>query len=98
MLVTCINKPFRDLSENEWREVGDVWEATPERLRAINAAGYGIMAEEVADESPEGEADGLESLTVRELTAMCDEMGIGYPAKPKKAELVEAIEAAREAE
>ena len=97
MLVTCI-KPFQDLEENVWREQGDAWEATPERLRAINTAGYGIMAEEVADEPPEEEADALDSLTVRELTAMCDEMGIDYPAKPKKAELVEAIEAAREAE
>lgn len=47
MLIRCINRPFQDLAENTWREVGDEWEGTPERVAEINSAGYGVMAEAV---------------------------------------------------
>lgn len=49
MRIRCINRPFQDLDANEWREVGDEWEATPERLADINRAGYGAMAEAVPE-------------------------------------------------
>lgn len=49
MLVRCVNRPFRDFEARTMRRVGDEWEATPERLAAINRAGYGIMVERAQD-------------------------------------------------
>ena len=37
----------------------------------------------------------LADLTVRELEAICDEMGIKLPARARKADIVQAIEAHR---
>ena len=55
MLIRCINRPFRDLVADgkPLRKVGDEWEATPERLAAINGAGYGKMAEPAEEEPSE---------------------------------------------
>lgn len=46
MRARCVN-PFWDVAERVRREPGDEWECGGERLAAINAAGYGPLAEEV---------------------------------------------------
>ena len=59
MLIRCVNRGFRDLATKgkPWRKVGDVWEATPERLAQINSSHYGVMAEAVEDgQKPEPDA------------------------------------------
>ena len=38
--------------------------------------------------------DELSSMTVRELTVLCGELGIDVPSKAKKADIVSAIESA----
>lgn len=60
MLIRCINTAFRDnaTAGRPWRAIGDEWEATPERLAAINRAGYGIMAEAVPEAPGGAEHDG----------------------------------------
>lgn len=57
MRIRCI-KAFRDnrTPGRPWREIGDEWEATPERLAAINRAGYGAMAEAVQEGAEPAEA------------------------------------------
>lgn len=118
MLIRCINRPFQDLAEGVWREVGDEWEGTPERVAEINRAGYGVMAEAVPEvqeedvqhedapepaedvERPAGvasapQAGGLADMTVRQLTELCEERGIPVPSKPRKADLLAALEGAK---
>lgn len=94
MRIRCINRPFRDLAEKEWREVGDEWEATPERLAAINSAGYGAMAEAVEPEpevepeqEPEPEKDYSE-MTRAQLVEKAEERGIEVPSKATKADII----------
>lgn len=53
MLIRC-TRAFRDIGAGRLREVGEEWEATAERLAAINGAGYGKLAEAVnAEPEPE---------------------------------------------
>lgn len=49
MLIRCI-RAFRDTEAGRLRDVGEEWEATAERLAAINGAGYGKLAEAVKAE------------------------------------------------
>lgn len=45
--------PFYDVEAKVDRKRGDVWEVTAARLKAINAAGFGNLAEAVeAEEKP----------------------------------------------
>lgn len=53
MLIRCI-RAFKDIEAGKLRDVGEEWEATAERLAAINGAGYGKLAEAVKGE-PEPE-------------------------------------------
>lgn len=96
MLIRCVNRPFLDREARAMRKVGDEWEATPERLRSINSAGYGIMAEIVpcAHETPQeaSQAIDLGRLTVAELTRLCGDRGIAIVGRPRKAELVAMLE------
>ena len=39
-------------------------------------------------------ADGLADMTVRQLTELCEERGIPVPSKPRKADLLAALEGA----
>lgn len=53
MLIRCI-RAFRDIGAGRLRDVGEEWEATAERLAAINGAGYGKLVEAVkAEPEPE---------------------------------------------
>lgn len=53
MLIRC-TRAFRDIEAGRLRDVGEEWEATAERLAAINGAGYGKLAEAVkAEPEPE---------------------------------------------
>lgn len=53
MLIRCI-RAFKDFEAGRLRAVGEEWEATAERLAAINGAGYGKLAEAVkAEPEPE---------------------------------------------
>ena len=53
MLIRC-TRAFKDTEAGRLREVGEEWEATAERLAAINGAGYGRLAEAVkAEPEPE---------------------------------------------
>lgn len=51
MKARCVSR-FYDLEDGCLREPGDEWELAPERLEAINAAGYGKLAEEAPRQSP----------------------------------------------
>ena len=46
MKVKCI-KTFRDVQEGVTRSVGETFEVTTERFRAINATKYGQLVQEV---------------------------------------------------
>lgn len=50
MRVKCV-KRFNDLKAGTFREEGVTFEASEERFREINSAGYGQLVEK-ADESP----------------------------------------------
>lgn len=51
MRARCIH-PFWDTAERAQRDHGDEWECDAERLAAINAAGYGPLAEAVPEAAP----------------------------------------------
>lgn len=53
MLAKC-TREFRDLEAGVVRKVGDTFEATPERLEAINGTKYGTLAEPVPDSAEKG--------------------------------------------
>ena len=106
MLIRCINRPFRDLVADgkPLRKVGDEWEATPERLAAINGAGYGVMAEPADEEpsepsepseeepnEPSEEKPWWDGKTRVELVEMASEKGIDVPSKATKAEIAEML-------
>ena len=40
---------FRDIESGTYRKAGDLFEVTPERLRALNSTRYGQLAEEVEE-------------------------------------------------
>jgi len=74
-----------------WFE-GDVFSGTEEAARQLAKMGYLEPAKggATAKASPP-----LATLTVKELAAICDEENIEIPKKPRKADLIAAIEAAR---
>lgn len=88
MLIRC-TREFRDMKANVVRSVGEEWEATPERLRAINSAGYGKLAEAVE----EGDAPDIDAMTVRQLVELCIREDVETVGRPKKAELVALLKA-----
>lgn len=51
MKVKCL-RGFRDLSEGVFRKAGDTFEATEERYKTINEAGYGQLIEAVQEKKP----------------------------------------------
>lgn len=52
MTAECI-VTFKDLEAGKLREVGERFEVTPERFKAINSTKYGTLAKEV--ETPKSE-------------------------------------------
>ena len=89
MRIRCINRAFRDLSEDgkPLRRIGDEWEAPASRVAEINSAGYGVMAEEVAEAAPWWDAK-----TRSELLDIASEMGLKPASKATKAQLVAMID------
>lgn len=51
MKVKCL-RAFRDLKEGVFRKAGDTFEATEERYKTINEAGYGQLIEAVQERKP----------------------------------------------
>lgn len=93
MRIRCVKRPFVDLVENRWREVGDEWEASAERLADINSAGYGIMAEAVQEEpEPAHETPDLTRMTRAQLLDKAAGRGVEVPARATKADIIEALE------
>ena len=58
MRARCV-KAFFDLEERVQRQPGDEWECAKARLEAVNAAGYGTLAEEV--QAPKAKAKAREA-------------------------------------
>ena len=89
MRLRCINRDFRDLKAEgrPMRRVGDEWEADASRLAEINRAGYGAMAEAVAEQEPWWHA-----VTRSELFDMASEKGLEPPSKATKAQLAAIID------
>lgn len=52
MLIRCVF-PFVDSEANASREIGDSWEVSEERFKAINATVYGVLVEAVNEEPAE---------------------------------------------
>lgn len=52
MLVECV-RAFLDIDAGMFREEGDRFEVSPDRLRAINGTKYGELAREVSEVPPE---------------------------------------------
>lgn len=72
---------YRDLKEGRPREVGELFDETPERVEEINGSGWGVLVV-------------MRPETVAEYKAALDSMGVAYPKSAKKAELKELFEAA----
>ena len=73
---------YKDLKEGRVREVGEVFDETPERVVEINGNGWGVLVV-------------MRPETVAEYQAALDSMGVGYPKSAKKAELQRLFEAAQ---
>lgn len=61
MLALCV-KGFRDLKAGKFRDEGETFEVTPERLSAINSTRYGELAVEV-EKGPSESASEPETAT-----------------------------------
>ena len=72
---------YKDLKEGRVREVGEVFDETPERVAEINGNGWGMLVV-------------MRPETVAEYKAALDSMGVEHPKSAKKAELKELFEAA----
>lgn len=91
---------FKDLKENKFREVNEVFEATKERVEEINSTPHGALVEEVIVglDLSNGEdmtvIDGVEvqDLTVKQIKKMLDERNIKYNTRAKKDELIELLQ------
>ena len=92
MVQIRVVRGFRDLKHHKPRRPGDTFEDTLERAEQIASAlpGYIEFAAE-REAEPEREA-ALDSLTVAQLKALCDERGIEYPKRARKAELLALLE------
>lgn len=73
-----------------WFE-GDVFKGSDEAAAQLAEMGF-LDFDGRAPKTPEKPE--LATLTVKELAAICAERGIEMPSKPKKADLIAAIEAA----
>ena len=91
---------FKDLKENKFREVNEVFEATKERVEEINSTPHGFLVEEVLVglDLSNGEdmtvIDGVavEDLTVKQIKKLLDERNIEYNARAKREELIELLQ------
>lgn len=96
MRAVCV-KGFRDLERRAWVAEGEVVEASPERLDAINSTRYGRLIEPIANGASERgsapERADYAELTVAELRAALAERGVEVPYKARKADMVALLEA-----
>lgn len=76
---------FKDLKEQEMREIGDVFEVDQDRYDFI-VKNAGPIIEIVEDNSQEND-----NLTVSEIKALLDEKGIEYPKSAKKEDLLKLL-------
>lgn len=94
---------FKDLKENKFREVNEVFEATKERVEEINSTPHGALVEEVfvgLDLSNSEDmtvingkiVENYKALTVNQIKELLDQMGIEYDSKLKKEELIELLQ------
>ena len=72
---------------------GDVFKGSESEVEQLAGRGYLAAGAPAGGAQPEREAD-LASLTVKELVAICADRKITTPNKPRKADLIAAIEAA----
>ena len=89
---------FRDRLTWRLYGVGDEYEGTPERVRALQEGGFVESGPNVrdADETVQsGMAtalkDGLDTLSVAELRALAKERGLAVPSRVSKKRLVEML-------
>ena len=94
---------FKDLKENKFREVNEVFEVTKERVEEINSTPHGALVEEVLvglDLSNSEDmtvingkiVENYKALTVNQIKELLDQMEIEYNSKMKKDELIALIE------
>lgn len=76
---------FKDLKEQEMREIGDVFEVDQDRYDFI-VKNAGPIIEIVEDNSQEND-----NLTVSEIKALLDEKEIEYPKSAKKEDLLKLL-------
>ncbi|WP_405735964.1 Rho termination factor N-terminal domain-containing protein [Bifidobacterium sp.] len=81
-----VTQAFRDGATWRAYAIGDTYEGP----RADELAALGLLAAEGSDEGP------LEPMTLAQLRALASEVGADVPAKARKADVIAAIEAARE--
>jgi len=86
MRLRCVNRPFRDLSTGTLYVPGDEFDGDAAKMERINSAGYGVMAEAVAD------APDYMAMTVAQLREALAERGAEIPTKARKADLVAMLE------
>ena len=97
---------FKDLKENKFREVNEVFEATKERVEEINSTPHGALVEGIPDEGTDETEDmtvedkiierakkTLESCTMEKLKEFAKEIKLPNYSKMNKKELVEALAA-----
>lgn len=80
-----VKRPFYDLKEDVARSEGQVFDLTHDRYRELDKKLKGFV---VAIEDPKEDTD----LTIEEIKAELDKMGVDYPAKAKKADLLKLLD------
>lgn len=83
-----VNVPFGDKTDGDKLYLaGEIYEGDDERIADLQSRGFVTpLAKPGVD---------FESLTVRELVAMCGEKGIEVPKKPRKAELIASLRSSK---
>lgn len=86
---------FRDVETMRLYDVGDEWEGTPERFKALSEGGYvqsGLVAHDCRENGSVGRIDPAESIssdmTVAELREIAESRGIELPKRATKAKLL----------
>ena len=86
---------FRDVETMSLYDVGDEWEGTPERFKALSEGGYvqsGLVAHDGRENGSVGRTDPLElissDMTVAELREIAESRGIELPKRATKAKLL----------
>lgn len=84
---------FKDLKENKFREVNEVFEATKERVEEINSTPHGALIEVIKEDEKKTIPDEIdvEDLTVKQIKEILDQTNIKYNARAKKEELIELL-------